>query len=100
MNERSETEFDLPSIMQGIVPVELRAKGWRYIDPPTRFSHEMWDYFLRLLGEGEYRILAASSGVTKDGFAWKRGQFIVSPQALANLADKDRQNAMNHSVTA
>ena len=39
----SETDWavvsrKLDEAMQDLVPIELRAKGWRYIDPPTKFS--------------------------------------------------------------
>lgn len=70
---------------QSLVPPELREKGWRYIDPPTRFSLEMWDYFISLLGDGEYQIIAMTHGRDKEGFEYKRGQFFVSPKALENM---------------
>lgn len=75
---------------QCLVPPDLRALGWRYVDPPTKFSHEMWDYFRARIGEGEYKLLIFSEGETADGFKWKRGQFIISPQGMLNLADKER----------
>jgi hypothetical protein len=81
---------------QGIVPADLRAQGWRYIDPPTRFSIEMWDYFLSLLGEGEYKILVMTHGKTKDGFEYKRGQFIVSPKAQENMKNARANHASVH----
>jgi hypothetical protein len=76
----------LDEAMQDLVPTELRAKGWRYIDPPTKFSPEMWDYFRNLIGRDEHKLLVSSTG---DG--WKRGQFLISPQGMLNMADKDRQ---------
>lgn len=79
---------------QELVPAELRALGWRYVDPPTKFSHEMWDYFRSLIGEGEYKLLIYSEGVAPDGFKWKRGQFVISPQGMKNLAsNQDRPSS-------
>lgn len=78
------------AIEQELVPADLRALGWRYVDPPTKFSHEMWDYFRALIGEDEHKLLIYSSGEASDGFEWKRGQFVISPQGMKNLADKDR----------
>ena len=72
--------------VQSIVPADLRARGWRYVDPPTRFSLDMWDLFCRMIGDGEYKILAMTHGVAKDGFEYKRGQFIVSPVGLDRLS--------------
>lgn len=80
----------LKEIEQELVPADLRALGWRYIDPPTKFSHEMWDYFCKIIGEDEYKLLIFSEGVSPDGFKWKRGQFVVSPQGMLNLANKER----------
>jgi len=92
--DAAEIRKRFDDIEQAIVPADLREKGWRYIDPPTKFSHEMWDYFLALLGEGEYQIIVGSEGVARDGFAWKRGQFFVSPQGMANLADIERRERL------
>jgi hypothetical protein len=84
-------QFD--EAMQGIVPPELRAKGWRYIDPPTKFTPDAWDEFLRIIGEGEYEIICASEGHTKEnGHEWTRGQLLVSPQGFKNMADAARKN--------
>lgn len=66
-------------------PSALIAAGWFYIDPPTRFSHEMWDYFLNLLGVGNYRILAMTEGTAADGFKYKRGQLLINPTAQENV---------------
>jgi len=77
-------------IEQDLVPEDLRALGWRYVDPPTKFSFEMWDYFRNLIGMDEHKLLIYSEGITADGFKWKRGQFVISPQGMKNLADKDR----------
>ena len=65
---------------QGIVPKELKEKGWRYEDFPTRFSFEMWDLLLETMGKNNYQILVMSQG-----HDWIRGQFLISPEGLANL---------------
>lgn len=57
-----------------------RADGWQYVDLPSRLSLEMRDYFLKILGEGEYVILVASSG-----HDWWRGQLLISPVGQSNL---------------
>lgn len=75
---------------QSLVPPDLKALGWRYVDPPTKFSHEMWDYFRARIGMEEHKLLIYSEGVAADGFKWKRGQFVISPQGMKNLVDKDR----------
>lgn len=75
---------------QCLVPPDLRALGWRYVNPPTKFSHAMWDYFRGLIGMEEHKLLIYSDGTARDGFQWKRGQFVISPQGMLNLADKDR----------
>ena len=59
----------------------LMADGWVYHDLPSRFSNEYWDMFIELLGAGNYRILAMSAGP-----GWKRGQFLISPEGMKNLA--------------
>jgi hypothetical protein len=58
-----------------------RADGWVYRDLPRRLSHEMWDLFLDTIGEGNFRLLAMTAG--KD---WKRGQLLISPDGMKNLA--------------
>lgn len=63
----------------------LEAEGWTYVDPPTRFSPEMWELFLSYFGEGEYRILVSSSGVSSGGEPWKRGQLMVSPAGMTRF---------------
>jgi len=64
----------------------LEAEGWRYTDPPGRFSPEFWQKFLAILGEGEYLILAESSGVGSGGQPWHRGQLMISPAGQRNLS--------------
>ncbi len=56
------------------------ADGWVYRDMPFRVSHEKWDLFLKILGDGNFRILAMSSAP-----GWKRGQFLISPEGMKNL---------------
>lgn len=85
---------------QGLVPANLRALGWIYIDPPTKFSHEMWDYFRALIGDDEHRLLIWSKGEAPDGFKWKRGQFVVSPLGMKNLADKERAERLKLTLVS
>jgi hypothetical protein len=61
---------------------EMIRQGWVYRDPPTKFSFEMWDYFLSLLGEGNYHVIA-----TSEGDDWKRGQLFISPTGMQRLAE-------------
>jgi hypothetical protein len=74
---------------EALVPKELREQGWVYRDVPGRFSFEMWDLFLSVLGEGNYHIIAMSENKEKD---WKRGQFLLSPQAMENIAQYTKQS--------
>ena len=82
-----------PSFNQHILPPgepvsgkTYRADGWAYIDPPVRFSPEIWDHFLALIGEGEFVILVGSSGNhPSDEKPFVRGQLLVSPAGMANL---------------
>ncbi len=59
----------------------LMADGWVYRDLPKRLSDEYWDLFVKTLGEDNYRIMIMSVGS-----GWKRGQFLISPQGMKNLA--------------
>lgn len=68
-------------------PSALTREGWSYIDPPTRFSHEMWDLWLSTIGEDNYRILAMSAGTAADGFKWKRGQFLISQEGQRRMKE-------------
>lgn len=75
--------LDDPNLPGG-EPIEgetFLADGWVYRDMPFRLSHEMWDVFLETLGKGNYRILIMSSTP-----GWKRGQFLISPKGMENLA--------------
>lgn len=63
---------------------ELMQSGWLYIDPPGKFTPEMWDLFLSIIGEGNYEILIMSES-TVPGQEWKRGQLIVSPDGVVNM---------------
>lgn len=83
----------LDQILQCAVPPELKAKGWRYLDFNARFSPQMWDWILFVIGDGEYKLLVTSQG-TDDGVPWKRGQFLISPQGYANLQDPQRRASM------
>lgn len=76
---------------QSIVPEDLRQQGWIYWDPPGKFSFEMWDYLISLIGDAPYQLIVCSEG--KD---WKRGQFFLSPAAVANMrvkADEQERNS-------
>ena len=79
--------INLPGLPFGLPPGEpiegktYIADGWVYRDMPGRVSFEYWDKFLDLLGEGNYVILIRSEG--RD---WKRGQFLISPDGMENLA--------------
>lgn len=73
------TDFDDPE------PLDIDALlkgGWVYRDTPGKFSFEIWDKFLSLIGEENYRILAMS-----EGDDWKRGQLLISPDGLARLQE-------------
>ncbi len=60
----------------------LEGEGWKYIDPPGKFSPEMWEQFLSQFGGAEnYRMLAQSSGTGPNG-PWRRGQLLVSPAGM------------------
>lgn len=89
----SKAHAALDEIAQAMVPPELKAAGWRYVDFPTRFSYEMWDYLLRLIGEGEYKLLAMTVAEDSKGAIQARGQFLISPQGQKNLLDKSRREA-------
>lgn len=66
----------------------LESEGWSYVDHPAKFSPEMWRAYLDFFGVSEYIILAESSGVNSAGRPWQRGQLLVSPQGMRNLAAK------------
>ena len=63
----------------------LMSSGWTYYDLPKRLSFEMWDYFISLLGEGNYKILIISQNSAED---WKRGQFLISPAGIQRLRER------------
>ncbi len=79
MKQNSIFDLPLPS-GEPFKDETLMADGWVYRDFPSRLSHEMWDLFIKTLGEGNYRILAMTVGPD-----WKRGQFLISPDGMANL---------------
>jgi hypothetical protein len=95
----TDLEFD-EALQAALVPPDLRALGWRYVDPPTKFSYEMWDYFRALIGMEEHKLLIYSDGIAPDGFKWKRGQFVISPQGMKNLADKERAAKLSTPASA
>lgn len=73
-------EADLPG--HGMNPDELLAKGWVCRDV-TWCTAELWALLVSILGDGNYMLLATSiRRPSKD----QRGQFIISPAGLANLA--------------
>lgn len=55
---------------------------WEYVDPPGKFSHEMWKLFLSIYGDGQYLVIISSEGPD-----WIRGQLLVSPQGIQNMKD-------------
>lgn len=63
----------------------LIAEGWAYRDLPGKLSLEMWGKFIGILGDAPYKILIGSEGRDRDGFEWRRGQFLLSPAAMENL---------------
>lgn len=79
---------------QSMVPADLKAKGWVYKDLPGRLTHDAWDLFIDLMGDGEYQVVIMSSGTDRHGTPYKRGQFFISPEGIRNLADKDRLAAL------
>lgn len=62
----------------------LIADGWVYRDVPSWFTKQYLEEFLVLLGEGNYRLLAASSRIM-EGERYYHGQFLLSPAAIENL---------------
>lgn len=59
----------------------LKADGWVYRDIPGRLSNEIWDHLLDVIGAENFRILGMSVGND-----WKRGQLMISPNGMKNLA--------------
>jgi len=58
-----------------------RADGWVYRDMPGKLSHELWDKILAMLGKGNYVVFIMSEGAD-----WRRGQLLISPTGMDNLA--------------
>lgn len=77
----------LPPTSEPFKGETLIADGWVYRDIPSRLSYEFWDRFIDLLGEGNYRIMAVTTGPD-----WKRGQFLISPEGMNNLATYNAKN--------
>jgi hypothetical protein len=90
MADFAELNRMLEEAMQAIVPDDLKAKGWIYRDMPGRATHEAWDLLLDLMGDGEYQVIAMSTGTDGQGTPYKRGQFFISPQGIKNLGDRER----------
>lgn len=99
MNNLHALRDALDDALQGAVPPELRAKGWRYQDFNTKFTPEAWSYLLRLIGEGEYEIIAMSRYDHPEK-PWVRGQFLISPQGYTNMRDKSRRETIPIDVVA
>jgi hypothetical protein len=77
-----------------IMGTTYRADGWAYVDPPGRLSPKAWDQFLAIIGEGNYQILAMSSGThPSDGLPFIRGQLLVSPAGWQNMEAARRPHA-------
>ncbi len=64
-----------------------RADGWVYRDMPAFATDKVWDEFLDILGEDNYRILGMS--VTSGN---KHGQFLISPKGVKNMSTFIRDN--------
>ena len=64
----------------------LRADGWVCRDTPALLSADMWELFLSIMGEENYRILAMTHLEKSDG-DWYRGQFFISPTGIKNLME-------------
>lgn len=100
MSELHALRDALDEVLQGSVPDDLKAKGWRYRDFNTKFTSDAWDFLLRLIGDGEYKIIAMSSGgktIGKDD--WIRGQFWISPQGYTNMQNDERRNTLRFGST-
>jgi hypothetical protein len=61
---------------------EMIRQGWVYREPQASFSPEMWDFFLSLLGDGNYHVIA-----TQEGEGWKHGQLFISPNGLKQIQE-------------
>lgn len=64
------------------------CEDWVYRDLPGRLSFEMWNRLLGIMGHGNYMVLAMSQGPD-----WRRGQFLVSPDGMANLKAYSEERA-------
>ena len=61
------------------------ADGWKYRDIP-KLSPQMWDYFTQILGEENFVCLTISEYFHDDELVAKRGQILISPVGMENLA--------------
>lgn len=79
---KGKPRFDLPlPLGEPIKGKTLRADGWVYRDIPGRLSLEMWDHLMDVIGAGNCEVLALSIGDD-----WVRGQLMISPDGMKNLA--------------
>lgn len=63
------------------------ADGWQYRDIPN-LSPKMWDYLFSMIGnENEHYVFLSTSSIERNGELWaKRGQILISPIGMENLA--------------
>lgn len=71
-------------------PIDIEAMlaaGWVYRDMPDGIllDETSWTAFLSIIGFSNYRILAFTERKEFDG-VWRRGQFLISPEGMKNLA--------------
>ena len=76
-------QHDLPP-GEPVLGKTYRADGWQYIDLPKWLSLEMKDYFLKIIGEDNYFIMAHSERVIEGEKYW-RAQLLVSPDGQNNM---------------
>ena len=61
------------------------ADGWKYRDLP-KLSPEMWDYLISIIGEENYVCLTIAEHFEDSQLIAKRGQLLISPTGMENLA--------------
>lgn len=61
-------------------PYRLMNEGWRYFDPDTVFTPDMWEFYLDHFGRDEVIVLDTNRRV--DGMM--SGQILVSPKGIEN----------------
>jgi len=57
--------------------------GWIYRDP-SKMKADLWDQFLGIIGEGNYRLMTYAEYDREDGI-YKRGQMLINPTGVENL---------------